>query len=351
MTEHRRGLTGDWYTDPGVFAEELELIFSRSWQMVGHCGQLRTVGDYITATVGDQGVAVTRLANGSLHAMYNVCQHRGHELLVDPAGSTKTITCPYHAWTYDLDGRLLHARGEPVGELCVPAVPVETLAGFVFVNLDDQAASLANTLPGVEADLLALAPTAADRTLTHRRTQVIDANWKLVVENYNECYHCPNVHKAFTAGVVSPGSYRVAGRGNCIHHTAEAPASTGYKLAAGGQPYGAFYAFPASSIQCYPGEVLNTFRWVPLAVDQTLLIRDWWFDEAEPTGEQEEVIELDWQTTVAEDLDILNSVQRGMRSRGYTPGPLIEHPTGVASVHSEDPVLHLHALVRTALGR
>ncbi len=351
MTEHRRGLTGDWYTDPVIFDEELELIFSRSWQMVGHCGQLRTVGDYLTATVGDQGVAVTRLANGRLHAMYNVCQHRGHELLVDPAGSTKTIVCPYHAWTYDLDGQLVHARGETVGELCVPSIRVETLAGFVFVNLDDRAASLADTLAGVEADLLALVPSAADRTLTHRRTHVIDANWKLVVENYNECYHCPNVHKFFTDGVVSPDSYSITGRGKCIHHTADAPASTGYTLADGGEPYGAFYTFPTSSIQCYPGEVLNTYRWVPLAVNQTLLIREWWFDEAEPTGEQQELIELDWQTTVAEDLDLVISVQRGMQSRGYTPGPLIEHPTRVATTQSEDPVPHLHDLVRTALGR
>ena len=109
--------------------------------------------------------------------------------------------------------------------------------------------------------------------------------------------------------------------------------------------------FPASSIQCYPGGVLNTFRWVPLAVDSTVLIREWWFDTDTPTDEQAEIIDLDWHTTVTEDFDLMDSVQRGMRSRGYTPGPLIERLDGIATVHSEDTVAHLQNLVRTALER
>ncbi|MDP6975347.1 MAG: aromatic ring-hydroxylating dioxygenase subunit alpha [Acidimicrobiales bacterium] len=351
MTEQRRGLDGDWYTDPGTFAEELDRIFTRTWQLVGHAGQLRNAGDYLTATIGDQGIVVNRLADGSLHAMYNVCQHRGHELVVGDTGSAQSITCPYHAWTYDLDGRLLHARGEQVGEVCVPPVRLEQLAGFLWVNLDDAAPSLADTVPGIEEELLAVAPTAPGRTLTHRRTHLCHANWKIAVENYNECYHCPNVHKAFTRGVVSPDSYRIASRGQAIRHSATAPATTGYALAGGGEPYESFFVFPVSSIQCYPGEVLNTFRWVPLAVDRTLLVREWWFDADEPTDEQREIIDLDWDTTVSEDFDLMDSVQRGMRSRGYTPGPLIESTDGVATVHSEDTVPHLHDLVRTALGR
>ena len=139
MTEHRRALSGDWYTDPSIFAEELDRVFAHTWQLVGHAGQLTRAGDFLTAAIGDQGVAVIRQADGSLHAMYNVCQHRGHELLVGDAGSAQSITCPYHAWTYDLDGRLLFARGEQVGDLCVPAVRLEEMAGFLWVNLDDGA--------------------------------------------------------------------------------------------------------------------------------------------------------------------------------------------------------------------
>ena len=104
-----------------------------------------------------------------------------------------------------------------------------------------------------------------------------------------------------------------------------------------------------SSIQCYPGRVLNTFRWVPLSVNRTLLLREWWFANAEPTAEQMEIIELDWDTTVSEDFELMDSVQRGVSSRGYRPGPIINDPSGVATVHSENSVSHLHGLWRRAM--
>ncbi|MEM7275239.1 MAG: SRPBCC family protein [Actinomycetota bacterium] len=244
------------------------------------------------------------------------------------------------------------ARGERVGELCVPPVRVDELAGFLFVNLDPDAPSLEDTVPGVAAALLTIAPDAEERVLSSRRTHLIEANWKVAVENYNECYHCPNVHKAFTAGVVSPASYRITPKGDCIHHTAEGPdaAKSAYARHGDGNDYGSFFTWPVSSIQCYPGRVLNTFRWVPLAVDRTLLIREWWFDRPDPTEAQQQVIDLDWDTTVAEDFDLMDAVQIGVSSRGYRPGPLIEAPDGVATVHTEDAVPHLHRLLLAALG-
>ena len=347
-----RGLEARYYTDPAIFARELDLIFGRSWVMVGHRSQVAEPGDMITAQVGDENVIVAN-DGGDVRGFYNVCQHRGHELVPhDQVRGATSITCPYHAWSYDLGGMLLHARGEQVGELCVPAVRVDDMAGFLFVNLDMDAPSLEKTVPGIEAELLAIAPDAGERVLSSRRTHLIDANWKVAVENYNECYHCPNVHKAFTAGVVSPGSYRITPRGNCIHHTAEGPdeSKSGYTRHGEGNDYGSFFTWPISSIQCYPGRVLNTFRWVPLSVDRTLLIREWWFDREDPTEEQREVIDLDWDTTVSEDFDLMDSVQRGVSSRGYRPGPLIQSPDGVATVHTEDTVPHLHGLLRAALG-
>jgi phenylpropionate dioxygenase-like ring-hydroxylating dioxygenase large terminal subunit len=148
--------------------------------------------------------------------------------------------------------------------------------------------------------------------------------------------------------VVARDSYRIASNGNCVRHTARATARTAYRRDTDDDVYGSFFVWPVSSIQCYPGRVLNTFRWVPLAVDRTLLIRQWWFEQAVITPEQREIIDLDWDTTVAEDLQLLASVQRGMRSRGYRPGPLILDPSGVADTNSEDPVLHLQHLVATA---
>ena len=346
----RRGLDPSYYTDPVVFEAELDKVFAHTWLMVGHQSQVAKPGQLLTGMVGDQNILIAN-DHGTARAFYNVCQHRGHELVSDNT-PRDVITCPYHAWTYSLDGNLLNARGEDVGPLCLPQVQLDTMAGYLYVNLDAEAETLAATIPRVEEDLLALAPDAPERQLTHQQSHLFQANWKLAVENYNECYHCPNVHKAFTTGVVSPGSYRIASRGHTIHHTAEGAAAdrSGYVRPSESSEYGSFFTWPATSIQCYPGQVLNTFRWVPVAVDQTLLIREWWFDTTEPTDEQMEAITLDWDTTVSEDFSIMESVQRGMSSRGYTPGPLIENPSGVADTHSENTVAHLHDLLLAALG-
>ena len=299
--ERPRGLDTSYYTDPEIFRTELDRIFARTWQLVGHRSQVERPGRFLTARVGDQHVIVAN-DHGTVKGFYNVCQHRGHELLPPPAddpmalagaGEAQTITCPYHAWTYDLGGRLLHARGEQVGELCVPAVRVESLAGFLFVNLDADAPALAEHAPGVERALLELAPDAPTRVLSHRRTHEIRANWKIAVENYNECYHCPNVHRAFSAGVVSPASYRITPRGNVIHHTARGPSAdnAAYERANDANDYGSFFVWPISSIQCYPGHVLNTFRWTPVDPERTILLREWWFDGTEPSTEQRQLIE------------------------------------------------------------
>lgn len=351
-TERTHGLEARYYTDPAIFARELDLIFGRSWILVGHRSQVADPGDLITAQVGDENVIVAN-DGGTIRGFYNVCQHRGHELVPhEQIKGATSITCPYHAWTYNFSGNLIRARGERVGELCVPSVRVDQMAGFLFVNLDPDAPTLEQTVPGVEAELLAIAPRASTRVLSSRRTHLFEANWKIAVENYNECYHCPNVHKAFTSGVVTPASYRITPRGFSIHHTAEGPdvAKSAYTRHGDGNDYGSFFTWPVSSIQCYPGRVLNTFRWVPIAVDRTLLIREWWFDREDPTEQQQEVIELDWTTTVAEDFDLMDSVQRGVSSRGFRPGPLIESDDGVATIHSEDTVPHLHRLLRNALG-
>ncbi len=375
--ERSRGLAARYYTDPEVFADEMERIFARSWVMVGHVSQVAEPGAVITADVGDESVLVAN-DGGQLRAMYNVCQHRGHQLMTAEQAQVDQITCPYHAWTYGLDGRLLHARGESVGEVCVPSVRLETQGGFMFVNLDPGTAPLAETAAGVEEEMLALAPDLGQRVLAARNTHEMRANWKVVVENYNECYHCPNVHKWFTSGVISPGSYRISMHGDVIRHTAVGPqmrpgggngsagaagADNGDGSAgeaygdgsagagAGGEAYGygSFYTWPVSSIQCYPGQVINTFRWVPLAVDRTRLIREWWFPSVELTDEQSTLIAEEWSNTAWEDFVIVESVQRGVSSRGYRPGPLILDPSGCCDVHSENSVQHLQGLLLASL--
>ena len=218
----RRGLAARYYTDGEVFAAEMDRVFARNWVMVGHVSEVAEPGMVIAARVGDESVLVVNDA-GQLRAMFNVCQHRGHELVTSEAARLDRITCPYHAWTYGLDGRLLHARGEDLGDVCVPGVRLETLGGFMFVNLSADAAALAAVAPGVQDELLARVPDAPRRVLSARLTHEMRANWKVVVENYNECYHCPNVHKWFTSGVVAPGSYWIASDGSVTRHGADRP--------------------------------------------------------------------------------------------------------------------------------
>ena len=352
-----RALAARYYTDPGVFAAELNTVFARSWVLVGHESQVARHGQVLTAAVGDESVFVVN-NEGELGAYYNVCQHRGHELFPpqqtggDELFVPGLMTCPYHAWVYSLDGRLANARSRDVGEIRLRAVRVERLAGFLYVNLDDDAPRLAEAAPGVESELLANAPQAPSRVLSWRNTHLIAANWKIAVENYNECFHCPNVHRSFTAGVVDAASYRIRCDGDVIRHAAKGapPEQSGYTRLDEGADYVAYFVWPASAIQCYPGQVVNTFRWVPLEVDQTLLVREFWLDRAEPTEAQHEVIDLDWQTTATEDFGLVESVQRGIRSRGYRPGPLACEPSGIGTVHSEDSVRHLGGLLRDALG-
>ncbi len=364
---HPLGLPGGCYTDEALFAQEMDLVFARSWHLVGHVSQVSNKGQVLVAMVGPEQVILTH-DGARRHAFFNVCRHRGHRLVTADNGDraadcdagvpfethrSDSLTCGYHAWVYGFDGTLMHARGEQVGDIRIPSVRVEELAGFLYVNLDEGAAPLAETAPGVEAEVLAAAPDARNRVLTHRRTHLIHANWKVAVENYNECYHCPNVHKAFTKSVVSPGSYRIhLDRDVIRHHAGSAAAErTNYSgpYAGDTSDYLACFLWPASSIQCYPGGELNTFRWVPIGVSETLMIREWWLHETEPTPNQAEKIRFDWATTVAEDLSVMESVQQGVASRSYQPGPLVTHPSGVAGTHSEDSVPHLHSLLRRDL--
>ena len=155
------------YTDPDVYEEEKQAIFARTWHYVGHLSRLKEPGDYLTLEIADESVFVMRGEDGQLRGFFNVCRHRAHRLL-EGAGNARTIVCPYHAWSYWSDGRLRHAR--LASRMCdfdaaavrLPQVKVDVMCGFVFVNLDFEAASLADSAPGMASDLAALVPRLAE---------------------------------------------------------------------------------------------------------------------------------------------------------------------------------------------
>jgi choline monooxygenase len=157
-------LPGRYYYDEAVYADELELIFYQNWQYVCHISQLKTPGRYVVRDIGSQSVVILCDAHGEIRGFHNVCQHRAHRLLEGEGHVREAITCPYHAWRYDLDGRLRFARGSdkmknfPHDSIRLQPMRVDRLCGFVFANLDADAPAMAERYDGLETEILALAP-------------------------------------------------------------------------------------------------------------------------------------------------------------------------------------------------
>lgn len=190
---------GSFYTDPRIFERELEEFFCRSWLNLGREEEIANPGDFFTREIGNESVIVIRGTDGKARAFYNVCRHRGTRL-VDLAEGTKlrSIVCPYHGWTYSAEGRLV---GAPHTEMLLEfakeehglyGIPIESWGGFVWANLDPQAPPLREEFGRFFAKFDRFPLGTLRRS--NRTTYEVDANWKILVENYQECYHCAPVH-------------------------------------------------------------------------------------------------------------------------------------------------------------
>lgn len=351
-------LPASYAYDPAVFAAEKEAIFYRSWQYAGHGEQVAKPGDYVVRTVGEESIAIVRGSDGTLRAFYNVCVHRAHQLL-EGGGNVKRIVCPYHAWTYETDGRLKyarnseHVRGFQVSDSCLTPVQVEEFLGFLFVNLDPHAPALSSQTHGLEEEVRRFSPRLAELTLSHRRGYDVKANWKNIVENYSECYHCPKSHPSFVRDVVDINSYSI--EVHDIYHShrgvAKPPEEAAYEFDANAtehaQEFGGWFLWPNVSIEVYPGGCLNVFHVVPVEPERSMLYIEWYFYDKQPTKEQSEVIEYLHETVRLEDQVICESVQRGLRSRGYQDGRfVVDNARSDASEHA---VHHFQHMVKKAL--
>ncbi|MEM0924015.1 MAG: aromatic ring-hydroxylating dioxygenase subunit alpha [Pseudomonadota bacterium] len=349
-----QALPARFYTDQMLFSAARERILFRAWHYVCHVSMLPETGDYYAFSLLDQDLFVIRGRDGVLRCFYNVCQHRGHTLVED-TGRTRVLVCPYHAWTYELSGGLRAAPGAKTtpgfdrSKICLTEVRLEVFLGFVFVNLDSEAMTMEETYPGVAEAALALCPEIETRVFAHEHQAQEFCNWLVAVENYNECYHCGHVHKAFSDGVIEPGSYDIQpfGQGRVLHHSAGAAGGDGAWYDTSGSDYGSFFLFPLFSLQIYPGGVVNTYYWRPEGADDTVVHRGWFSCDGVVDDTLQQVIDLDRDTTFAEDLELVKRVQRGLGSRGYRPGPLVMAPEfGINSEHS---IAALHHWVREAL--
>ncbi|MEL7543296.1 MAG: ring-hydroxylating oxygenase subunit alpha [Pseudomonadota bacterium] len=342
------------YTDPRWLAVERDVIFFRSWQWCCHVEKLRRPGDYIVVDVQGRSVAIVRDDAGTLRAFYNVCKHRAHELLAGE-GHVRRIMCPYHAWVYDLEGQLKRAPHTEnlvdfdVQDICLDAVQVEEFCGFVYVNLDADAAPLATQSGALADEIMHYAPDVTDLTFAHRLEFTIQSNWKNVVDNFLECYHCPTAHKDFCS-MLKMDTYTVTTHGIYSSHMAKAadgPNSAYSVEGATVDDHAVWFLWPTTCLLRYPGRgnflVMNV---VPVDETTTRETYDFYFETAEPIPSEWEAIAYVRDVLQQEDIDLVESVQRGMNTPAFSQGRIVHDPNG--SGKSEHAVHHFHGLVLDA---
>ena len=347
-----------FYYEPEIYELEKQRIFHRSWWYSGHVSQLAKPGNFITTRIHDQNLFIIRGRDGELRAFYNVCQHRGHELL-EGEGRTNLVVCPYHAWTYDLDGSLRSARnsenvaGFDKCEFSLKDVRVEVFCGLVFVNLDGDARPLAEQAAPLEEEIRNYCPSVDDLVFAHRDTYHVDSNWKVMLDNFLECYHCHVAHADFV-DLVDMDSYRTTTGTIFSSHVSNAARSTdnnAFKFEKGEVDFGyaGWFLWPNLTIWAYPGEPnLSTLQMIPDGTEKTLEHQDWFLPGAEPSSQQKDAMAYQREVLQPEDISLCESVQRGLKSRGYNQGRFIVDRE--LTELSEHAVHHFQKMVVDALG-
>ncbi|MGH7566665.1 MAG: aromatic ring-hydroxylating oxygenase subunit alpha [Gemmatimonadota bacterium] len=336
-----RTLPGRYYTAPEVFAEEGERIFRRSWLCAGREEEIGTPGEYLLVSAAGESLIVVRGEDGLPRALYNVCRHRGTRLCEEDRGQLgRRVQCPYHAWTYGIDGRLIGApdmdrvEGFDRANYSLHQAALAWWGGFLFVNLD------ADPEP-FDASFAPIHERFARFNLgTLRAWRRIDydvrANWKLLFQNYSECLHCPVIHPRLSQ--LTP--YRT-GQNDLVEgpflggymELAEKGGSMTMSGRACGPPVGElpeedyervyYYSiFPNLLLSLHPDYVMAHRLW-PVAPDQTRVVCEWLFhpDAFTTAGSDPEDAIAFWDATNREDWDICERGQAGISSRKYAPGP------------------------------
>lgn len=345
-------LPADWYTDPLLFTQEKSRIFRRTWQYVGLVEQVAQPGAFFTCRLADVPLIITRDEEGTLRALVNVCRHRGSELVLQECGQRTSLQCHYHAWTYNLKGELIAAPGMKDEEgfekshFPLQSLQIASWGPFLFATLDKHAAPLSRVLGELPELLLATGVNLDGLKRRVRQTYEIAANWKVVVDNYLECYHCPVAHPSFSA-LIDTNNYTVTeyeyfstqgGPQKANAHPDKAP-----KFNKSGVVTDGFFAYlwPNFTLNLYPGPgslSLNLF--LPLAVDKTLAIFDYLFDDAVSQADQQ-LFDQFIDQVQREDIVLCESVQRGLSSGYFEQGKLM--------LHHEKGLRHFQRLVHRTL--
>ena len=360
-------LSQNFYKNAEIYKAEMANIFHKHWVFAGHISQIPKAGDFFTVEVDVESIIIVRTTSGDVKAHVNICRHRGSQLCLEKQGSKKLFTCPYHAWSYDLDGHLVAAREMPEDfrpeKNGLHAVHVELIGGLIFISLAENPLSLSNLRRDLDPllDLFGF----DNLKLAEQKSYAIPSNWKLAVENYQECYHCMPSHKEFAQIHAMAGDlksfakdkaeFRVKQKGNpkmteynCYYDRA-APGQEGYQYdrnplfpgnksgslggGAAAPLLGQLTDYDGGASELMIGPVMFFliyddhvvgYRFLPLLQDECVCDIFWFVDAAAEDGEDYNLAELTWLwdvTTIA-DKTIITNNQKGVDSKFYRPGRL-----------------------------
>jgi Rieske 2Fe-2S family protein len=362
-----RSLAQAFYTDPEIFQRDLDLMLMRHWLCVGHVSGVPNPGDFFLFEIAAESAIVVRGDDGQLRALVNVCRHRGSRVCRERAGNTNFFVCPYHAWTYNIDGSLRAARHMP--ELFdrsahgLHQLKLRVIEGLIFVTFAETPLALTRVEQVLQSGY---GPYGwANAKVAHRQTYPIAANWKLAVENYVECYHCSPAHPEYARlhanrqprdkivelnlkmveraaalglSICDRDHWALAAEAGeeaayCVRYAMLRGAVTGSADGKGVAPLmGAFKDYdggstfihvgPASYFLAYPDHGL-IYRFVPKAVQQSEMEVIWLVrsDARENIDYDRDRLTWLWKVTSEADKRIIEDNQRGVNSRYYAPGP------------------------------
>lgn len=329
------------YTDPRVLEIEKKEIFAKTWQYVGHECQLQNPGDYFTTEVADKPIIVAKGMDGEIRAFYNVCTHRASRL-VEGEGNKSLFTCPYHAWTFQLDGHVHRAPNmkglatfDPK-EFCLKPVRLAIQSSFLFVNLDANAKPITEIFAGMFEGLQQFGLDGLKRARVVET--VCKANWKVSIDNYLECDHCPTVHKGFVKAL-EMDDYQSVIKENYSYQGAQLRSARGQKPMLGNGGY-YYWLFPNMWISLSPGPAnASIHQSIPIDAKTTKYIYTTFLLEETNSPEEQEMYNF-IDVVRKEDLDVCELVQKGLDTGAYHRGKFSL---------TEDCVHHFHLLMQKAL--
>ena len=369
VDEHRPGygLARPFYMDPSIFERDMERVIRRHWHCLAHESVIANPNDFELFKFGDEQIILTRTADGTVHAMLNVCRHRGAEVCTKQKGNAKMFVCPYHAWTYNNDGSLRAARLMPKdfvrADHGLRKLHVRVASGLVFISFAEEPLDFGPIENALRASCSQYGWDSAK--VAHRELYAIDGNWKLAVENYVECYHCGPAHPEYSqthalekplemiaemnaemeartcqlgVDIISGDQWQTSEAGKeAIHvfrYALYDGVSTGSQDGSPVAPLmGRFTEYDGgvtsvhlggtTFLVCYPDHGM-IYRFIPKTVDSCEMELIWLVKGGSEEGRDYDLDKLTWlwKVTTDEDKAIIEHTSRGVRSHYFVPGPI-----------------------------